>query len=140
MLLKNVRIENAEKETDIKIENGLFLKIAPGQTPEFGEEVIEGKGKLVLPPFVESHAHLDSCLTAGQPRWNMSGTLFEGIDCWEERKPMLTREDIRERVHKVVQLQAAQGIQYVRAHVDINDPSLIAATKPAETEVTFPAF
>lgn len=38
------------------------------------------EGKLVLPPFVESHVHLDTCLTAGQPHWNMSGTLFEGIE------------------------------------------------------------
>ena len=126
MLIKNVRIENAQECTDIRIKDGKFAEIAPDLTPENGEEVREGNGKLVLPPFIESHIHLDACLTAGQPRWNMSGTLFEGIDCWEERKPMLTREDIRERVNKVARIQAAQGVQYVRTHVDINDPDLTA--------------
>ena len=27
--------------------------------------------------FIESHIHLDTCLTAGDPVWNRSGTLFE---------------------------------------------------------------
>ena len=126
MLLKNIRIENATECADIRIRDGKFAEIAPDLIPEPGEEKVEGNGKLVLPPFIESHIHLDACLTAGQPRWNMSGTLFEGIDCWEERKPMLTREDIRERVNKVARIQAAQGIQFVRTHVDINDPELTA--------------
>ena len=126
MLIKDVRIENAEQSTDIRIKDGKFFKFGAEQIPEPGEEVIDGKGRLVLPPFIESHVHLDACLTAGEPRWNMSGTLFEGIDCWEERKPMLTREDIRERVHKVAKMYAAQGVQYVRTHVDVNDPNLTA--------------
>lgn len=29
---------------------------------------------LVVAPFVEPHIHLDATLTAGEPRWNMSGT------------------------------------------------------------------
>ena len=41
--------------------------------------MIDCDGKLVLSPFIESHVHLDTCLTAGQPHWNMTGTLFEGI-------------------------------------------------------------
>ena len=102
MLIKDVRIENAEQSTDIRIKDGKFFKFGAEQRPEPGEEVIDGKGRLVLPPFIESHVHLDACLTAGEPRWNMSGTLFEGIDCWEERKPMLTREDIREIVETYV--------------------------------------
>ena len=56
----------------------------------------------------------------------MSGTLFEGIDCWEERKPMLTKDDVKTRVNKVIRMEASNGIQYIRTHVDINDPSLVA--------------
>lgn len=126
MLFKNCLIENSKEATDIRVEEGKFKAIGVGLEPIAGEEVLDCENKLVLPPFVDSHVHLDACLTAGQPRWNLSGTLFEGIACWEERKPSLTLEDIRERVNKVVRMQAVKGVQYVRTHVDINDPSLVA--------------
>lgn len=75
---------------------------------------------------MESHVHLDTCLTAGRPRWNLTGTLFEGIQCWEEYKPFLTKQEVKERVNKAIRMQASNGIQYVRTHVDINDPKLTA--------------
>ena len=33
---------------------------------------------------------------------------------------------MKERVNKAVRMQAANGIQYVRTHVDVTDPKLIA--------------
>lgn len=126
MLFRNLSIENSKELYDIRVTDGRFDEIGSGIEPMPGEEVKDYGGKLALPPFVESHVHLDTCLTAGQPRWNMSGTLFEGIERWEERKETLTREDVRERVNKVIRMQAANGVQYVRTHVDINDPDLTA--------------
>ena len=38
---------------------------------------LDAQQNLVVPPFVEPHIHLDATLTAGEPKWNMSGTLFE---------------------------------------------------------------
>ncbi|WP_022869100.1 cytosine deaminase [Schaalia vaccimaxillae] len=86
----------------------------------------DARGRLVLPPFVESHIHLDSVLTAGEPKWNMSGTLFEGIQRWAERKELLTVDDVKNRVRRVVRDQAAFGVQYIRTHVDVTDPDLTA--------------
>ena len=126
MLLKNACIENAEELVDIRIKNGKFYEIEKNLEGQDGEEIIECKDKLILPPFIESHVHLDTCLTAGQPVWNRSGTLFEGIECWSKRKEMLTKKDIKERVNKVVRMQASYGIQYVRTHVDVTDPKLLA--------------
>ena len=37
--------------------------------PKPGEEVVDLGGKLLLPPFIESHVHLDTCLTAGDCDW-----------------------------------------------------------------------
>ena len=125
MLIKNALIENNEKTQNLRIENGVFTQI--GELKENpGEEVLDLEGKLLLPPFVESHVHLDTCLTAGDPCWNMSGTLFEGIECWSKRKEKLSKEDISERVKKVVRMYAKNGIQFIRSHVDITDPSLTA--------------
>lgn len=53
-------------------------------------------------------------------------TLFEGIECWAERKAMLSREDVINRATETLKLFAAHGIQYVRTHVDVTDPSLTA--------------
>lgn len=126
MLFKNGHIENSVEAIDIRVTDGKFEQIGENLEARPGEEVVDCTDKLILPPFVESHVHLDTCLTAGQPRWNMSGTLFEGIERWEERKEFLTKEDVKNRVNKVVRMQAANGVQHVRTHVDINDPKLTA--------------
>ena len=126
MLFKNGHIENSVEAVDIRVTDGKFEQIGANLEARPGEEVVDCTDKLILPPFVESHVHLDTCLTAGQPRWNMSGTLFEGIERWEERKEFLTKEDVKNRVNKVVRMQAANGVQHVRTHVDINDPKLTA--------------
>ena len=126
MLIKNACIENNEELKCIRIEDGKFKEIRKDLEPYAQEEVMDLEGKLVLPPFVESHVHLDTCLTAGQPHWNMSGTLFEGIERWEERKEFLTKKDVMDRVNKVIRMQASHGVQHVRTHVDINDPKLTA--------------
>lgn len=126
MLIKNLFIENATEAVDIRVTDGKFEKIAANLTANPGEEVIDCGGKLALPPLIESHVHLDTCLTAGQPVWNMSGTLFEGIECWEKRKETLTKQDVKDRVNRAVRMQASHGIQHVRTHVDVNDPKLTA--------------
>jgi cytosine deaminase len=126
MLFKNLSIENAADLSDIRVTDGVFAQIGPDLEPLPGEEVLDCAGKLALPPFVESHVHLDTCLTAGRPRWNLSGTLFEGIQCWEEYKPFLTKQEVKDRVNQAIRMQASNGIQHVRTHVDINDPKLTA--------------
>lgn len=126
MLYRNLYIENAETLSDIRVTDGLFAEIAPSLQPCEGEEVVDFGGKLALPPFIESHVHLDTCLTAGEPKWNMSGTLFEGIETWSLRKETLSRQDVRDRVNRAVRLYAANGIQHIRTHVDVTDPKLTA--------------
>src|SRR5690606_159409 len=90
------------------------------------KEAIDLNGKIVLPPYVEPHIHLDYVLTAGTPRWSKSGSVFEGIEIWAERKQLIkeTKEDIKKRALKALHMQIKHGIQYVRTHVDIGDPAL----------------
>lgn len=126
MLLQHLSIENSSDLNDIRIQNGIIDRIGPDIPPLPGEETIDCGGRLALPPFIESHVHLDTCLTAGDPVWNHSGTLFEGIECWSKRKEKLSKEDVKTRVNKAVRLQAMNGIQHVRTHVDITDPNLTA--------------
>lgn len=120
MLIRNVRIfDNDESLVDIRIENGKFTEISTKSLSiKENEEVIEGNGLLVSAPFIEPHIHLDTTLTAGEPKWNKSGTLFEGIERWSERKEFLTLDDVKKRAKKAIEWQVANGIQYIRTHVD----------------------
>ncbi|OYS48673.1 cytosine deaminase [Limosilactobacillus reuteri] len=127
MLLKNVHVDNHEEVVDVRILNGKFSEIKANLAPHDGEEVIDGKENLLLPPFVDSHVHLDATLTAGQPEWNETGTLFDGIRIWSERKQDLTKEDVKLRAKKTLLNMVGHGIQHVRSHVDVTDPHLIAA-------------
>lgn len=126
MLIKSILIENSKTPADIRINKGIFETIAGHLEPLPGEEVIDCTGKSAFPPFIESHVHLDTCLTAGDPVWNMSGTLFEGIECWSKRKEKLSRQDVKERAKKAIRMQVSNGVQFVRTHVDVTDPSLVA--------------
>lgn len=126
-LIKNVQLYRNNKFVDIRIENGIFSAIKPcGELDGAGCDIIDGEGGLATPPFIEPHVHLDTTQTAGEPSWNMSGTLFEGIERWSERKAMLTHEDVKKRATTTLKWQIANGIQYVRTHVDVSDPELIA--------------
>lgn len=125
MLVKNAKLRGRDGLWQIGIRGGLFQEIAREAT-ETGEQVLDAAGRLVLPPFVEPHIHLDCAFTAGEPHWNRSGTLFEGISIWEERKKRLTKEDVKRRALKAIKQEIAHGVQYVRSHVDVTDPSLTA--------------
>ncbi|NFL79658.1 cytosine deaminase [Clostridium sporogenes] len=126
MLIKNVKLTDKNELVDIRIENGIFKEIKNNLEAYKDEEIIDGKGNLALPPFIEPHVHLDTTLTAGEPNWNESGTLFEGIQRWSERKAFLTKEDVKQRAKKALSWQIANGIQHVRTHVDTTDESLLA--------------
>jgi cytosine/creatinine deaminase len=128
LLLRNCRLLHSTEAiapVDIAIRNGKIAAIAP-QLSASAHLELEIEGKLVSPPFVESHVHLDSALTVGEPRWNQSGTLFEGIEIWRERKQELTLEDVKRRAIATLKQQAMQGVLFVRSHADVSEANLIA--------------
>ena len=126
MIIKNAKQRGKEGLWHIVIQNGKFKQITQQEPHETDEQIIDVNGTLVLPPFIEPHIHLDTTLTAGEPEWNKSGTLFEGIKRWSQRKETLTTEDVKTRSKKAIKWQIAQGIQHIRTHIDVTDPSLTA--------------
>lgn len=127
MLVKNVHIHNREGLWQILIEEGKISRIFPqDEVFNYSGEILDGEEGIIYPPFVEPHIHLDATQTAGQPNWNQSGTLFEGIERWAERKSLLSHEDVKSRAWKTLKWQIANGVQYVRTHVDVSDPTLTA--------------
>lgn len=128
ILLRDCRLLLSQQEielVDIAIRDGVIAAISPHLEASADLE-LNIQGQLVSPPFVESHIHLDSALTAGQPRWNQSGTLFEGIEIWRDRKQVLSLADVKQRAIATLKQQATQGVLFVRSHADVSEPNLIA--------------
>jgi cytosine deaminase len=103
-------------------------------------EVIDATGRLVSPPFVDPHFHMDATLSLGQPRLNVSGTLLEGIALWGELKPLLTVEAVVERALRYCDLAVAQGLLAIRSHVDVSTAPLVGVEALLEVETRRPLY
>ncbi|ERF78333.1 cytosine deaminase [Gallibacterium anatis] len=127
MLIKNTHLAQREGLWQLLIENGKIAKILPNDVEiKTDKKMLDAEQGIVYPPFIEPHIHLDATQTAGQPNWNRSGTLFEGIERWAERKSLLSHDDVKQRAWKTLKWQIANGVQFVRTHVDVSDPTLTA--------------
>ena len=127
MIITNAKLRGKEGLWNIVVQDGKIEAVTQQLNVNQQEHsIVDVEGMLVLPPFIEPHIHLDTTLTAGEPEWNKSGTLFEGIQRWSQRKESLTHEDVKTRAKTALKWQIAQGIQHVRTHVDVTDPDLTA--------------
>lgn len=81
----NATIYRNSDANEILVKDGVIQQIGKG-LPAATEE-IDLKGRLVVPPYVDSHLHLDYVYTGGgDEAKNASGTLFEGIARWHDVK------------------------------------------------------
>lgn len=124
LLIQNANLPDGRTGIDIGINAGRIAAVEAGIAAEAGQ-VIDATGRLVSPPFVDPHFHMDATLSLGLPRMNRSGTLLEGIALWGELRPTLTREALVERALRYCDLAVAQGLLAIRSHVDTSDPRLV---------------
>ncbi len=125
LILRGATLPDGRSGIDVAIRDGRIVEVAPSIDATAGRE-IDAAGRLVTPPFVDSHFHLDSTLSLGQPRLNRSGTLLEGIELWGELKPHLTVESVKARARALCHWAIAKGTLAIRSHVDVCDPRLVA--------------
>jgi Cytosine deaminase and related metal-dependent hydrolases len=119
----NATIYGDPDSTEILVEDKQFKAV--GSNLLDADEVIDLEGKLVLPPYVDPHLHLDYIFSGlGEGNANVSGTLFEGIQRWSDNKKDLTEDKVRESALKGIQKEVSHGVQYIRTHVDVTDPNL----------------
>ncbi|MDQ2854662.1 MAG: cytosine deaminase [Chloroflexota bacterium] len=130
LVVRNARLHptggTRPEPVDVGVEAGRIAAIRErGQIPAAATE-LDAEGSLLSPPLVDPHVHMDAVLTVGEPRYNESGTLIEGILTWAERKPSLTHEDVKSRALEAIRWEVAQGTGLIRSHVDVCDPNLVA--------------
>ena len=66
ILFTNAHLNHEPGLCDLLVEDGRFLEIGPCLNKKYPiGNVCDLNGKLVLPPFVDSHIHLDYVYTAG---------------------------------------------------------------------------
>ena len=130
LVVRNARLHPTgglqPEPVDVGVDGGAIAAIRDrGLIPEAAIE-LDAEGSLLSPPLVDPHVHMDAVLTVGEPHYNESGTLIEGILTWAERKPSLTHDDVKRRATEAIRWEVAQGTGLIRSHVDICDPNLVA--------------
>src|SRR6478735_713200 len=124
LIIRKANLPDGRTGIDIAVKNGKIVAIEHQIEASAGTE-IDATGRLVTPPFVDPHFHMDATLSLGLPRMNISGTLLEGISLWGELRPSLTQEALVERALRYCDLAVSQGLLAIRSHVDTSDPRLI---------------
>ncbi len=125
LIIRGANLPDGRQGIDIGIQGSRIAAVEPALEASAAQE-IDAKSRLVSPPFVDAHFHMDATLSLGLPRLNQSGTLLEGIALWGELKPLLTQEAIAERALAYCDWAIAKGLLAVRSHVDVCDPRLLA--------------
>ena len=123
LIVRNANLPDGRTGVDIACRGGRIEAVETGIDAEAGQ-IVEAEGRLVSPPFIDSHFHMDATLSLGLPRMNRSGTLLEGIALWGELKEILTVEAVVERALKYCDLAVSQGLLAIRTHVDVCDDRL----------------
>ena len=124
LIIRNANLPDGQEAVDICIRDGKIAETGSKIEATAAAE-IDATGRLVTPPFVDPHFHMDATLSLGLPRMNHSGTLLEGIALWGELRPILTREAVVERALRYCDLAVSQGLLAIRSHVDTSDPGLV---------------
>jgi len=124
LIVRNANLADGRKGVDIGIQGGKIIAVEPNLQAQPREE-IDASGRLVSPPFVDPHFHMDATLSLGLPRMNVSGTLLEGIALWGELRPIVTKEELVDRALRYCDLAVTQGLLFIRSHVDTSDPKLV---------------
>lgn len=123
LLIRGARLRRLDGFYDILIEDGRIVELSTS-IKRSADEKIDVGGRLLTPSFTDMHFHLDSALTLGDPRYNESGTLIEGIEIWAEKKRGITVDDVKKRAIKAVKMMVSYGTTRLRTHADITEPKL----------------
>ena len=89
LIVRNARVHpttsRGDALNDLRVDGDTIAAIGPaGSVAGDGRPELDAGGRLLSPPLVDPHVHMDAVLTVGEPRYNESGTLIEGILTWAD--------------------------------------------------------
>ena len=122
LLLRDVLIEGEPAPVDVVVNWGLIV-VRGSNIDAPAHQVIECKGRLLIPGFVESHLHLDIALMND---WRVPGRTEPYLshyglnESMERRRRDFTEADMKRRASTALELAARHGVTALRAqcHVD----------------------
>ena len=121
-ILRNAR-DREGRHIDVAIdESGRIVEIRSSVTPADGDESTDLNGWLLLPSFVEPHAHLDKALTADKVP-NPRGDLMGAIDAWIDAasRGVFGLDEMTERGVGALERLLLSGVTQVRTHVNVGE-------------------
>lgn len=121
-LIANARLID-DTEVDVTLDGDRVVAVVParpGAATSGGEDdVLDAAGGLLLPAFIDTHVHLDKCLTRRQlPEHD--GTLQGAITTARAAKQAATEEDVRRRARAAIESSVLTGTTRLRSHVDVD--------------------
>jgi len=69
LAIRNVNLPDGRTGQDVLIGGGKIVAVGPSLDAQ-ALATLDVQGKLLTPPFVDAHFHMDSTLTYGMPRVN----------------------------------------------------------------------
>ncbi len=126
LIVRNATLPDGRTGIDVLVQDERIATVGRRLDAPADAEVVDAKGFLLSPPFVDAHFHMDATLSYGLPRVNESGTLLEGIALWGELKPQLTQEALVQRALQYCDWAVGRGLLAIRTHVDVCDDRLLA--------------
>ncbi len=119
ILVKNARLDGAV--TDVLLSGRTVSRIAPSIPVSPDAAVIDAKGGVVIPGFVDCHSHIDKShlMDGGRAKYvHGTGVVKGGLTRVE--KAAFTVEDIYKRAEAVVKTAIASGTLFLRTNCDVD--------------------
>lgn len=117
--LRSARTADGEL-VDVEITGARIAQVTPA-TGTLAAGDVDLSGQVLMPSFVEPHAHLDKALTAARAP-NHTGDLPGAIAAMRDIADTLTHEDIVARAEAAIRAQFALGTTSIRTHVNVGGP------------------
>jgi len=124
LLIQNAKVLGYAGMQDILIgDDGRYLEIRPNIAPDQipGMEIIDAKGMLATPTFVNTHMHFDKAYTAINGRESSLETLEDSIRIMQQIKRDYTVEDVKQRAVRAIRECVMYGTTKLRTNVDIDN-------------------
>ena len=115
---------------DVAVEDGTITSVVPAGSDSArgaGHHVVDARGGLLLPAFVDTHVHLDKAgirdrldPSVAYPGSRHRGDLTWAIAAGHDAKRAYTIEDVVRRAADVVEWHVLNGATRIRSHVDVD--------------------